>query len=110
VRVIALPMAEHADASEKLEPALSHLSIAETDPETIAAYSLFLRTPSLEGVQAMPAHMEFLIDRQGYLRYLRYRWGPAYGTRWSRIAELVKRIESLNDEPQPPPAPEAHVH
>ena len=94
-------------ASDKPEPALSHLSIAETDPETIATYSLFRRTPSVEGVQAMPAHMEFLIDRQGYLRY---RWSPAYGTRWSRMAELVKRIDSLNHEPARPPAPEGHVH
>jgi putative copper resistance protein D len=55
----------------------------------------------------MPVHVEFLIDRQGYLRY---RWSPAYGTRWSRIAELVKRIDSLNREPARSLAPERHVH
>jgi copper resistance protein D len=106
VRVVALPMVKDAEAPDKL-PALAHLSIAETDPETIAAYSLFRRTPSVEGVPPMPAHMEFLIDRQGYLRY---RWSPVYGTGWSRIAELAKRIDSLNREPSRPPAPEGHVH
>lgn len=107
VRVIALPIANDAKASDKPEPALSHVSIAETDPETIVTYNLFRRTPSVEGVPAMPAHVEFLIDRQGYLRY---RWSPAYGTRWSRMAELLKQIDSLNREPARPPAPERHVH
>ena len=107
VQVIALPMATDAEVPHKAAPALSHLAIAETDPETIATYSLFRRTPSVEGVQAMPAHMEFLIDRQGYLRY---RWSPAYGTRWSRMTDLVKRIDSLKHEPVRPPAPEGHVH
>ena len=55
----------------------------------------------------MPPHMEFLIDRQGYLRY---RWSPVYGTGWDRMAELVKRIDLLNREPPRPPAPEGHVH
>jgi copper resistance protein D len=109
VRVIAMPMAKDAEAGDKLEtgPALSHLAIAESDPETAAAYSLFRRTPSVEGVPPMPAHMEFLIDRQGYLRY---RWSPAYGPGWGRMAELVKRIDALNHEPPQPPAPEGHVH
>jgi hypothetical protein len=51
--------------------------------------------------------MEFLIDRQGYLQN---RWSPAYGAGWDRMAELVKRIDSLNREPNRPPAPEGHVH
>jgi len=107
VRVIALPIANDAKAFDKPEPALSHISVSETDPETIVTYNLFRRTPSVEGVPAMPVHVEFLIDRQGYLRY---RWSPAYGTRWSRIAELVKRIDSLNREPARSLAPERHVH
>ncbi len=106
-RVIALPMAKDGEASGRAEPELPHLAIAETDPATLAAYSLFRRTPSVEGVQPMPSHMEFLIDRQGYLRY---RWSPAYGPGWDRMAELVKRIQSLNGEKQRPPAPDGHVH
>jgi putative copper resistance protein D len=53
VRIIALPMAKDTEAADKLEPALSHLAIAQSDPETTAAYSLFRRTPSVEGVPAM---------------------------------------------------------
>jgi putative copper resistance protein D len=107
VRVIALPLAKDAEAPDKPETALSHLAIAESDPETIAAYSVFRRTPSVDGVPPMPAHMEFLIDRQGYLRY---RWSPTYGAGWDRMAELVKRVDELNHEPPRPPAPEGHVH
>jgi len=107
VRVIALSMTKDAAASAKTELELPHLSISESDPATIAAYGLFRRTPSVDGVPPMPTHMEFLIDRQGYLRY---RWSPAYGPGWDRMAELVKRIQSLNGEPPRPPAPEGHVH
>jgi putative copper export protein/mono/diheme cytochrome c family protein len=107
VRVIALPIAKETEPSGKAEPELRHLPIAETDPATIAAYSLFRRTPSAEAGPAMPTHIEFLIDRQGYLRYRR---SPADGPGWDRIAALVERIQSLNREPPRPPAPEGHVH
>jgi putative copper resistance protein D len=107
VRVIAVSLAKDGEASGKTELELPHLSIAETDPATIAAYGLFRRTASVEGVPAMPTHMEFLIDRAGYLRY---RWSPAYGDGWSQIAALVTRIDSLNREPPRLPAPEGHVH
>jgi len=107
VRIVALPMTKVGEPSGKSELELPHLSIAETDPATIAAYSLFRRTPSVEGVPPMPTHMEFLIDRQGYLRY---RWSPAYGPGWDRMAELVKRVDALNGEKPRPPAPEGHVH
>jgi copper resistance protein D len=107
VRVIALSMAKGVAASPNAELELPHLSVAVTDPGTIAAYSLFRRTPSVEGVPPMPAHMEFLIDRAGYLRY---RWSPAYGPGWDRVAALEKRVDMLNHEPARPPAPEGHVH
>jgi putative copper resistance protein D len=107
VRVIAVSLAKDGEASGKTELELPHLSIAETDTATIAAYGLFRRTASVEGVPPMPTHMEFLIDRAGYLRY---RWSPAYGAGWSHIAALVTRIDSLNREPPRPPAPEGHVH
>jgi putative copper resistance protein D len=107
VRVIALPMTKDGEPSFKAELELPHLSITEADPATIAAYSVFRRTPSIEGVPPMPTHMEFLVDRQGYLRY---RWSPAFGPGWDRMADLVKRIDALNAEKPRPPAPEGHVH
>jgi putative copper export protein/mono/diheme cytochrome c family protein/peroxiredoxin len=107
VRVIAVSMAKDGEASGKTELGLPHLSIAETDPATVAAYGLFRRTASVEGVPPMPSHMEFLIDPEGYLRY---RWSPAYGPGWDRMADLVKRIDALDGEKPRPPAPEGHVH
>ncbi len=106
VRVIALPMSKDAESS-KTDLELPHLAIADTDTATIATYSLFRRTASIEGVPPMPAHMEFLIDRSGYLRY---RWSPVYGAGWDKMAALVDRVEAINREPPRPPAPEGHVH
>ncbi|HEV2335176.1 MAG TPA: copper homeostasis membrane protein CopD, partial [Stellaceae bacterium] len=105
-RVIALPMSKEAGPS-KTDLELPHLAIADTDTATIATYSLFRRTASIEGVPPMPPHMEFLIDRSGYLRY---RWSPVYGAGWDRMAALVDRVEAINREPPRPPAPEDHVH
>jgi putative copper resistance protein D len=107
VRVVAVAMAKDTAASIRDELELPRLAVAATEPDTIAAYSLFRRTPSVEGVPPMPAHMEFLIDRAGYLRY---RWSPVYGTGWDRMAALVEQIDRLNREPARPPAPEGHVH
>ena len=107
VRVVATPIAKETEWVAKAEAELPHLRIVETDPATVAAYSLFRRTASVERVPAMPSHMEFLIDRRGYLRY---RWSPAWGPGWDRMAALVERIKSLDGAPPQPPAHEGHVH
>jgi putative copper resistance protein D len=55
----------------------------------------------------MPRHVEFLIDRAGYLRA---RWIPGeLGASWAEISALVAELQALNREaPAPPPA--EHVH
>ena len=79
--------------------------------EITRSYSLFRRTlsnPDLAGEGAMPKHMEFLIDRYGYLRA---RWIPAVdGTGWTDIGELVRQVEQLNREKELRPPPDDHVH
>jgi len=79
--------------------------------EITRSYSLFRRTlsnPDLAGEGAMPKHMEFLIDRYGYLRA---RWIPAVdGTGWTDIGELMRQIEQLNREKELRPPPDDHVH
>lgn len=79
--------------------------------EITRSYSLFRRTlsnPDLAGEGAMPKHMEFLIDRYGYLRA---RWIPAVdGTGWTDIGELMRQIEQLNREEELRPPPDDHVH
>ena len=80
-------------------------------PEIARSYNLFRRTlsnPDLAGEGTSPKHMEFLIDRYGYLRA---RWIPAVdGTAWTDIGELMRQIDQLNREKEIRPPPDDHVH
>jgi len=79
--------------------------------EIAHSYALFRRTlsnPDLAGEGTSPKHMEFLIDRYGYLRA---RWIPAVdGPGWADIGELTRQIEQLNREKEIRPPPDDHVH
>jgi len=79
--------------------------------EIARSYALFRRTlsnPDLAGEGTFPKHMEFLIDRYGYLRA---RWIPALeGTGWTDIGELMRQIDQLNREKEIRPPPDDHVH
>lgn len=106
LRIIAVPLNKQSGTAAG-ELGLKHIAIAETGPEVVATYSLFRRTPTLDGVPPMPSHMEFIVDKSGYLRF---RWSPGYGPGWSQLASLEKRIDILNHEPPRPPAPEGGGH
>ena len=80
-------------------------------PEIARSYALFRRTlsnPDLAGEGTTPKHMEFLIDRYGFLRA---RWIPAVdGIGWADIGALMQQIEQLNREKEIRPPPDDHVH
>jgi putative copper resistance protein D len=80
-------------------------------PEIARSYALFRRTlsnPDLAGEGTLPKHMEFLMDRYGYLRA---RWIPAVdGAGWTDIGELMRQIAQLNREKEIRPPPDDHVH
>ncbi|SER84833.1 putative copper resistance protein D [Nitrosomonas sp. Nm51] len=73
--------------------------VVEGAQEIVQSYALSRRTmnrPDLLGRGSIPDHMEFLIDRDGYLRA---RWVPlAEETGWRNIEVLLKQIELLNKE------------
>ncbi len=79
--------------------------------EIARSYALFRRTlsnPDLAGQGTSPKHMEFLIDRYGYLRA---RWIPSVdGPGWTDIGELMKQLEQLSREKEIRPPPDDHVH
>src|SRR5262249_57900112 len=50
-----------------------------------------------EPEDAPPDHLEFLIDRQGYIRA---RWSPAQGDGWSDPARLLAHVQRLASEPE----------
>jgi putative copper resistance protein D len=78
--------------------------------DIVDAYRLFTRTlepAGLRGAPPAPAHVEFLIDRNGYLRA---RWIPEGGRpSWADLAILRHEIQILEGEAAAPP-PEEHVH
>jgi putative copper resistance protein D len=71
--------------------------------EAAQAYRLLRPEPE----EAPPDHLEFLIDRQGYVRA---RWSPAQGDGWSDPGRLVAQVQRLASEPERAPAPAEHVH
>jgi putative copper resistance protein D len=79
-------------------------------PEAAVSYTLFRRSLGPEGSQPdppIPPHVEFLIDRPGYLRG---RWLPHEATGWADTGQLLSAIEQLNQEKFDVPAPDLHVH
>jgi putative copper resistance protein D len=66
-----------------------------------------LRSFSDERLITSARHVEFLIDKQGYIRA---RWLPAENDAWRKIDVLLKQVELLRNEQPRAPAPDEHVH
>ena len=106
VRVIAVPLvtsSTSADA-ETLNDGKSIFAI--TRPDIAMAYAMFARK-GIESGDDAPAHVEFLIDRQGYLRA---RWIGVRDAADNRAAEMFAQIELLNREAPGAPLAEGHGH
>lgn len=78
--------------------------------EITASYALWRRTlstPDIIGRGTVPDHLEFLIDRSGYLRA---RWIPSIDqSGWSGIDALIQQVNLLNRERMAMPFPEDSV-
>ncbi len=107
-RVIAVPTREAAQVYRKLGTHALNFPIAmDGNREIVETYTLFRRTLESEGVPPVPSHMEFLIDRQGYVRA---RWIPGENRGWGEIQRLLGEVQRLDKETPSAPAPEEHVH
>ncbi|HSB82673.1 MAG TPA: copper homeostasis membrane protein CopD [Candidatus Methylomirabilis sp.] len=107
-RVIAVPMRDVAKIYQKLGMHAVNFPVAvDGSSEITETYTLFRRTLGSEDVPPIPDHMEFLIDRQGYIRA---RWIPTESAGWSEIPRLLSEIGRLDKEAPGAPAPEEHVH
>lgn len=69
--------------------------------------TLFARSFSDEGPISGSRHVEFLIDKQGYVRA---RWLPAENDAWRKIDVILKQVELLRNEKRRAPAPDEHVY
>ncbi|SDQ35848.1 putative copper resistance protein D [Nitrosospira multiformis] len=85
--------------------------ITQGAAEIVRSYTLFRRTlnkPDLLGEGSLPPHLEFLVDRFGYLRA---RWIPeADGPGWDNTGMLLQQLAQLNREKEILPPPGDHVH
>jgi len=110
--VLAIPM--HDLDSQNLAEITADIPfpvVTQGAKEITQSYILYRRTlgrPDLLGEGSVPDHLEFLIDRFGYLRA---RWIPvADGDGWTNMNLLMKQITQLNREKEILPPPDDHVH
>jgi len=85
----------------------SGLIVNEGLREITETYTLFARSSLDENLLAVPLHVEFLIDKQGYIRA---RWLPSEGNAWESIDDLLSQAQVLRNEESRAPAPDQHVH
>jgi len=111
VEILSFPL----QPDEDLGDAVRRLSLAfpllrDGASEAATAYALFRRSLSPEFSAPdppLPAHLEFLVDRQGYLRG---RWNPDEGVGWGDPEQLLTAIDVLLKEKRATLPPDLHVH
>lgn len=108
-RVLAVPMHDAETLYRTLGGRAPNLAVAvEGSDEIVDTYTMFRRTGTVPGEPPVPPHMEFLIDRQGYLRA---RWIPGEaGGGWADLSALIAEVQRLDRETPSAPAPDEHVH
>ena len=111
--VLAVPM----DGGEKIlsrigaSPRILFPVATEGAEDIVSTYALFRRTRAPEDAPPnapMPSHVEFLIDRSGYLRARWIPGGPQPG--WSDIKVLLAEVQALSQEIGVAALPDDHVH
>ncbi len=111
VALLAVPSRElSSDELAQVVTELPFAIVTQGASEIISSYALWRRTlthPDIIGRGTNPEHMEFLIDRYGYMRA---RWIPSIdSTGWSNIDQLNQQISLLNRENIIMPVPEEYV-
>ena len=108
-RAIVVPLGGVSPAErERLHSVTADALALEEAPAIAETYTLFHRTGDTgRGRSPTPAHREFLIDRQGYVRAI---WIPGERAGWEDIPRLLEQIARLNQEPRRSAAPDEHAH
>jgi putative copper resistance protein D len=107
-RLIAVPMRDAEGAYRALGLRAANFPIAvEGSEEITETYALFRRTVGSDADPPRPSHVEFLIDRQGYIRA---RWLAGAEPGWADLGGLLAEVERLDREALRAPPPDEHVH
>jgi peroxiredoxin len=105
-RIVAIPMTG-PPAGSRTAPGVDTSILADPDPRIAAAYAMFRRTAFAGRASPAAEHVEFLVDRQGYLRG---SWAPAGWRGWDRIPTLMLQIRVLEQKKYRSTASRVHVH
>jgi putative copper export protein/mono/diheme cytochrome c family protein/peroxiredoxin len=106
-RVIAVPMSASSISMVSGTLNLDQSMFVMTSPDVAAAYTMFARQKDTAPGIVAPAHMEFVIDRQGYLRA---RWIGIPDAATDRMTWMLAQIEVLKHEPPRAPSSEGRAH
>jgi mono/diheme cytochrome c family protein/uncharacterized membrane protein len=99
--ILALPLTESVTMAGKSPPL-----VATAGASVPVAYRLLAAVPRYD--LAMSArHLEFLVDRSGYVRAL---WLPQETAAWDDVRSLVQLVGQLAKRPLAPYSAAAHVH
>jgi len=111
--VVAVPQGDGSEIIRRLgaRPPILYPVITDGAADIATTYTLLgrgLGPASLSPRAAPPLHVEFLVDRQGYVRA---RWLPGSpGPGWETMQTLVEQIQLIDKETPAGPAPDEHVH
>lgn len=89
------------------------LTVNQNQDYAFAAYGLLMRSyvdPKVDAARVPIEHMEFLIDRSGYIRA---RWIPSQeigDDGWGDLSLLEEQLKVLAKEPLRAPPPDVHAH
>lgn len=93
-------------ATSRTAPGIDASILADPDPHVAAAYAMFRRPASSDRAPSVAEHVEFLVDRQGYLRGSSTL---ADGRGRDSVPALRLQIKVL-EQRKYRPAPRVHVH
>ena len=110
--VLAIPLQHLTEAElETIADIVPFPIVTEGWSEIGDTYSLYRRVrtvPDLNGPGLKPMHMEFMIDRFGYMRA---RWNAQFeGFGWQNYTVLAQQLGMLNEEDEIMPPPGDHAH
>jgi putative copper resistance protein D len=110
--VVAVPVGDAEHILRRLggRPPMLFPVITDGAREIVATYALLGREPGPRALAPRTApllHVEFLLDRQGYVRA---RWRPDMPGGWDDLQLLVDQILALEKETPAGPPPDEHVH
>ena len=108
VRILAISRGKSVDSGEpndRQQPTFPF--VVKVSSDVLKTYALFERKSQLGASSRAPHHIEFLIDRAGYMRA---RWSPDENSGWTRISDLLDQVWRLERLGTVRAAVGGHVH